>query len=143
VEEATARAERSGLTLAQVLETQGWEEDRFREDARAHAVRAITSDLVLEAIARKEDIDVTADEIGAEISALAQAYDRDPKELATQLDRSGQIVTLASDIIRTKALDLLVENADIQTEPLSTDGEGEQAARAHTEPEPQEPEENA
>jgi trigger factor len=143
VEEATARAERSGLTLAQVLETQGWEEDRFREDARAHAVRAITSDLVLEAIARKEDIDVTADEIGAEISALAQAYDRDPKELATQLDRSGQIVTLASDIIRTKALDLLVENADIQTEPLSTDGEGEQAARAHTEPEPEEPEENA
>jgi trigger factor len=137
VEEATARAARSGLTLEQILETQGWDEDRFREDARDHAVRAITSDLVLEAIARAEDIDVTADEIGAEINALAQAYDRDPKELATQLDKSGQIVTLASDIIRTKALDLLVEHADIQTEPLPTDGEGEHTeARTGSEPEP-------
>ena len=63
------------------------------------------------------DIEVTADEIGAEIGALAQAYGRDPKELAKQLDRSGQIVTLAGDIIRSKALDLLVEHADIETEP--------------------------
>ena len=59
---------------------------------------------------------MTADEIGAEIAQLAQAYDREPKELAKQLDRSGQIVTLAGDIIRGKALDLLVEHADIETE---------------------------
>jgi len=50
------------------------------------------------------------------IGVLAQAYNRDPKELATQLDRSGQIVTLAGDIIRGKALDLLVERADITDE---------------------------
>ena len=57
-----------------------------------------------------------ADELGAEINSLAQAYGRDPKELAVQLDRSGQIVTLAGDIIRTKALDLVVEHADITDE---------------------------
>ena len=139
VSEATARAERSGLTLAQVLESQGWDEERFRSDARDHAVRAITSDLVLEAVARAEQIEVTADEIGAEINALARAYQRDPKEFAKQLDRSGQIVTLASDIIRTKALDLLVEHADIQTEASPTDGEGEHVAQARTEPEPDQP----
>src|SRR5215210_3792765 len=139
VSEATARAERSGLTLAQVLESQGWDEDRFRSDARDHAVRAITADLVLEAVARAEKIEVTADEIGAEINALARAYQRDPKEFAKQLDRSGQIVTLASDIIRTKALDLLVEHADIQTEASPTDGEGEHVAQARTEPEPDQP----
>jgi trigger factor len=141
VAEATSRAERSGLTLAQVLETQGWDEDRFRADARDHAVRAITSDLVLEAVARAEEIEVTADEIGTEINALAQAYQREPKELAKQLDRSGQIVTLASDIIRTKALDLLVEQADIQTEASPTDGEGEPVAEAQPEPEPDQPKE--
>ena len=142
VAEATSRAERSGLTLAQVLETQGWDEDRFRSDARDHAVRAITSDLILEAVARAEDLEVTADEIGAEINAIAQAYQRDAKELAKQLDRSGQIVTLASDIIRTKALDLLVEHADIQTEALATEEVGEQAAQP-TQAEPQQPEESA
>jgi trigger factor len=141
VTEATSRAERSGLTLAQVLKTQGWDEDRFRSDARDHAVRAITADLILEAVARAEDLEVTADEIGAEINAIAQAYQRDAKELAKQLDRSGQIVTLASDIIRTKALDLLVEHADIQTEAPTTEEVGEQSAQA-IQAEPQQPEEN-
>ena len=142
VSEASARAERSGLTLAQVLESQGWDEARFRQDARDHAVRAITSDLILEAVARVEGIEVTADEIGAEINALATAYQREPKELAKQLDRSGQIVTLASDIIRTKALDLLVEHADIQTDAPATDGEGEQMAEAGSPPEPEPAKEN-
>lgn len=142
VADATARAERSGLTLAQVLETQGWDEERFRSDARAHAVRAITSDLILEAIARAEELEVTADEIGAEINAIAQAYQRDPKELARQLDRSGQIVTVASDIIRTKALDLLVEHADIQSEAPPAEEVEERPARA-IQPEPQQPEESA
>jgi trigger factor len=116
VRHARERAEQIGATLDQVLDTQGWDEDRLREDARSHAVRAIESDLVLEAVARSEELQVTAEEIGAEVNALAQAYGRDPKELAKQLDRSGQIVTLAGDIIRTKALDLLVEHADIQSE---------------------------
>jgi trigger factor len=111
---ARERAERSGLTLEQVLEAQGWDEARLREDSRDHAVRAIKSDLVLEGIARAEDMEVTADEIGSEVGRLAQAYGREPKELAKALDRSGQIVTLAGDIIRGKALDLLVEHADIE-----------------------------
>jgi trigger factor len=100
-----------------MLEIQGWDRDRLQQDSRDHALRAILADLVLEGVARAESIDVEAEEIGAQIGQMAQAYDRDPKELAKQLDRSGQIVTLAGDIIRSKALDLLVERADISEEP--------------------------
>jgi trigger factor len=113
---AEENAGRYGMSLDQMLEIQGWDRDRLAEDSRDHAVRAIKADLVLEAVARAEDLQVSAEEIGAEIGSLAQAYDRDPKELAKQLDRTGQIVTLAGDIIRTKALDLLVESADITEE---------------------------
>jgi trigger factor len=116
IQHAKERAERGGTTLEEVLAAQGWDEARLREDSRDHAIRAIRSDLALEGIARAEKLEVTADELGTEIAALAQAYKRDPKELAKALDRSGQIVTLAGDIIRGKALDLLVEHADIQTE---------------------------
>ena len=116
---AAQRAERSGLTMEQVLESQGWDEARLRADSRDHAIRGIKADLILEGVARAADIQVTADEIGAEIGILAQAYDRDPKELAKQLDRTGQIVSLAGDIIRGKALDLLVEHADVEAESES------------------------
>lgn len=116
VHHAEERAQRYGVTLDQMLELQGWDRDRLAEDSRDHAVRAIKADLVLEGVARAEQIEVSADELGAEISALAQAYGREPKDLARQLDRTGQIVTLAGDIIRTKALDILVEHADITEE---------------------------
>jgi trigger factor len=113
---ARERAERMGTTLEEMLAMQGWDDARLREDSRAHAIRAITSDLVLEGIARGASLEVTAEELGAEISLLAQAYGRDPKAMAKDLERSGQVVTLAGDIIRGKALDLLVERADIQVE---------------------------
>jgi trigger factor len=125
ISHARERAERAGLTLEQVLESQGWDEARLREDSRDHAIRAIKSDLVLEGIARSEKLEVTADEIGAQISVLAQAYGREPKELAKALDRSGQVVTLAGDIIRGKALDLLVERADIEPEGSAPEKEAE------------------
>jgi trigger factor len=72
---------------------------------------------VLEAVARQEGIEVTAEEIGREIGSLAAAIGREPKDLAKSLDRSGQVVALAGDIIRSKALDLLVEHADISPDP--------------------------
>ncbi len=123
VTHAGERAGQMGISLEQMLEIQGWDMDRLREDSRDHAVRAIKADLALEGVARAAELEVTAEEIGAEINVLAQAYGRDPKEFAKQLDRSGQIVTLAGDIIRTKALDLLVEHADItdETEPAGSE----------------------
>src|SRR4029079_16885308 len=116
IRHAEQQASRYGLTLDQMLEIQGWDRDRLEQDSREHALRAIMSDLVLEGGARAEKLEVVAEEIGAQIGQMAQAYDRDPKELAKQLDRSGQIVTLAGDIIRSKALDILVERADVTAE---------------------------
>ena len=104
------------MTLDQLLEAQGVDELRFRADARDHAIRAIKADLVLEAIARQEDIQVSAEEIAREIATLAGALGREPKEIAKSLDRSGQVVALAGDIIRSKALDVLVEHADIRSD---------------------------
>ena len=115
IRHARDQAERMGIGLEKMLELQGWDEARLREDSREHAIRAIKSDLVLEGIARSASLDVTAEEIGAEIAVLAQAYGREPKAVAKDLERSGQVVTLAGDIIRSKALDLLVERADIET----------------------------
>jgi trigger factor len=115
IHHARERAERMGLKLEDMLDAQGWDEARLREDSREHAIRGIKGDLVLEGIARSASLEVTAEEIGAEIAVLAQAYGREPKAVAKDLERGGQVVTLAGDIIRSKALDLLVERADIET----------------------------
>jgi trigger factor len=123
ISHARDRADRMGIGLEQMLEAQGWDEERLREDSRTHAVRAIKADLVLEGVARAEEFEITAEEIGAEIQVLAQAYGREPKEVANSLERSGQVVTLAGDIIRSKALDLMVEHADIEDEAVTATAE--------------------
>ena len=109
------------MTLEQALEAEGFDELRFRSDTRAHATRALKADLVLEAVARQEDIEVTPEDLDREIAATARQLGRDPKEVARLLERSGQIASLAGDIIRSKALDFLVESADVTSEDSSPD----------------------
>jgi trigger factor len=115
IDSAKERAERAGTTLEALLESQGWDELRFRSDARSHAVRALKSELVLEAVARQEEVKATREELEAEIRALAETTGKDAREVMKILERSGQVGSLAGDIIRSKALDLLVEAADVST----------------------------
>ncbi len=124
VRHAQERVDRAGVTLDEALAAQGWDELRFRADARDHAIRAIKADLALEAVARAEGMQVSAEEIGAEINSLASVLGRDAKEVASSLDRSGQVVSLAGDIIRSKALDFLVEHANVT--PEGAEGQPEQ-----------------
>ena len=119
---ARERAEQLGMTLEQLLEAQGFDEPRFHADAREHAIRAIRGDLVLESVARAEGLEVTAEELGGEIAGLAAALGRDVEEVAKGLDRTGQVVSLAGDIIRSKALDVLVQRANIRGEGGTTGG---------------------
>ncbi len=119
IRSAGERAERAGTTLDAALATQGWDELRFRSDARAHAVRALKADVVLEAVARREDLKVTQEDIDGEIRSLAQAAGREPREVRRMLERAGQVPSLAGDIIRSKALDILVESADVSTEGIA------------------------
>ena len=129
VTHARERAEQLGMSLERYLEAQGFDELRFRADARDHAIRAVKADLVLEAVARAEEIEVTPEELGGEIARLAQALGREPKEVAKNLDRSGQVVALAGDIIRSKALDVLVQHANIRS-----DGSSARAATTSADP---------
>jgi trigger factor len=119
VRNAEDRATRAGITLQDALAAQGWDELRFRSDARGHAVRALKADLLLEAVSRQENLEVTQEDLESEIQSLAQASGRDVREVRRILERSGQVRSLAGDIIRTKALDLLVESADVASEETS------------------------
>jgi trigger factor len=129
---AAERYEQLGVSLEDALEQQGLSEEAFNADAREHAVRAIKADLALESIARQEDLQVTPEELAAEISALAQALGRDPKSTAKALNESGQVTSVAADIIRSKALDLLVEAAETIPEVAADTASGDEEAAGET-----------
>jgi trigger factor len=118
VQSARDRAERQGISLDQVLDASGVDELEFRSDARAHALRAIKADLALEAVARAEGIGVSDEDVDAAVVDIAAQLGREPKEVRKSLERTGQITSLAGDIIRDRALNLVVESAEVVDEQL-------------------------
>jgi trigger factor len=126
VESARRRLEQQGATLEQYLQATGTTELEFRSDARSHAIRAIRADLALEAVARAEDLTVTDADLDQVVEALARDADRPVKEVRRQLEASGQVTSLAGDIIRDRALSLVVESAEVVAE-------GEQTSEPKTE----------
>jgi trigger factor len=117
VRRASERAERQGTTLEAVLQASDVDELQFRSDARSHAIRAIKADLALEAVARAEEIQVTKEDLDRVIGELAKELGRDAKQVRRSLESTGQVTSLASDIIRGRALDLVVEHAELVDEP--------------------------
>ncbi|MGH2739964.1 MAG: trigger factor [Actinomycetota bacterium] len=113
VRSASERAERQGTTLEAVLQASNIDELQFRSDARAHAIRAIKADLALEAVARGESIRVTDEELDETVAAIARDAGRKPEEVRRALEATGQIIAVAGDIIRSKALDVVVAHANV------------------------------
>ena len=107
------RAEREGSSLDAILQAGGVDELQFRADARAHALRAIRADLALEGVARAEEIRVTDEDLDRVIQAIAKDVGRGAKEVRKQLESTGQMTAVAGDIIRDRALDLVVKHAEV------------------------------
>ncbi|HBT99368.1 MAG TPA: trigger factor, partial [Sulfurihydrogenibium sp.] len=64
--------------------------------------------------AEKEGITVSDEELDAQISKLAQSYNVSFADMREYLIQKGMLEGIKSDIARQKALDILVEKANIK-----------------------------
>ena len=84
-----------------------------RRDIRTQAARSVQAELLLEEVARREDIQITDEEIGREIARAAVQAGTDPKKLAEDLAKAGRLGAVAADIMRRKALDHVVASVNV------------------------------
>ncbi len=87
-----------------------------REQLKPQATRDLRGSMLLETIAEKEKIDVTDDEIEAEINAVAEASRRTKEQVRDALTKQGGERSIADRLRNRKALDLIVENARVTDE---------------------------
>ena len=104
----------AGLTLAQYAERTGSTELEVRGELRAQAAASVKAELLLEEVVRRHDIKVSDEDLGREIAYLAAQTETDPNELAKQLTSSGRLRGVVADIMRRKALDYVVEHANVR-----------------------------
>lgn len=89
---------------------------QFREAQREPARTAVAGALVLDEIARREQITVSAEDVDKEIEQFAARAGRTPAALRAQLEKEGGVARLAAGLRREKAVDLALSRARITDE---------------------------
>jgi trigger factor len=86
----------------------------FREGQRAPAVEAVGSAIVLDEVARREQIDVTADELDAELQRYAEQTGHSVASIKARLQKDGELGRLAAGLRREKAVAHVMTKAQIK-----------------------------
>jgi len=114
----------AGLALDQYLTSQNLTEEQIEADLRGQADRNVRAQLILEEVGRREGFQVSEEELREEVRYHAETLRTDPDQLAKELGERGRLMALAGDIIRRKALNLLVEKAEVKDEDSSDEQAG-------------------
>jgi len=123
------------LTLDDYLKMANKDSDGLRQDLEARAELAVKTRLVLNAIAKAEEVKVTDEELNQEINDLAAQYNLEAEKLRADLEARGQLGVLEEELLFEKVQDFLVDNAVALTEePVQEEAEAKtEEAEAITE----------
>lgn len=109
VNEFAQRIAQSGLSMEQYMQFSGLTIDKLKEQVRPEAETRIKSSLVLEQIAKEENIEVTDADIDAEVEKMAAAYGMEADKLKEYMG-DDEKKSMKRDLAVTKAVDLIMEN---------------------------------
>lgn len=104
--------------LAHHFNTPGQDADHdteeHRAEVRANTERAFKNEIILDAIAEKEEVSVEQAELIDYIISMSQQYGMDPNQFAQMLDGSGQSGMIVGEVRRSKALAAVLAKAEVK-----------------------------
>jgi trigger factor len=103
----------AGLTLEAYAEAENKTVEEIDKELEDNAGQSIKAQFVLDAIAKKEELSVEESDLTDQIVRRAQQSGMRADEYAQQVVSAGQLGALMSDILRGKALALVMERATI------------------------------
>ncbi len=114
-----------GITLDKYFEVTGTSKDKFRENMRKDASNNVKTSLVLEKISQEEKIDVTDEEINAEIDVVSKDYQNPDKFKKSITDDYKEYIS--DNLKMRKSIKMLVNAAKPVKEAKEKQSEGKQS----------------
>ncbi len=106
----TQRMRSQGLTMEQYFQFTGLKAERFMEDLRTQAVKSIETRLVLEAVVKAENIEVSDERFDEEIEKMAENYQMEADKFKEYMgDKEKK--QIKEDIAVQEAVTFLADNA--------------------------------
>ena len=111
VDEMRMSLESRKMTLEMYMQYTGMDMAKIRENQRATAAENVKTDLVLDAIAKAENIQVSMEDVDAELSAIAAQHGATLDEVKNIIKSNGNMGLLLANILRRKAAHVVIDNA--------------------------------
>lgn len=111
MEDFANRLKMQGMTLEMYFQFSGQSEEVLKEQMRGDAEKRVLQNLVLEAIAKAENIEASEEEVTEELEKMAKQYQREVDELRSILTANGNLESLKSDLVTRKTVQFLVDNS--------------------------------
>ena len=104
------RIQQQGLSMEQYFQFTGMTAESMMEELRPQAVKRIETRLVLEAIAKAENIEITDERIDEELAKMAEAYKMEVEKLKEFMGENEK-EQMKMDLAVQDAVTFLVDNA--------------------------------
>ena len=111
VDEMKMSLESRKMTLDMYMQYTGLDMAKIRENQRPVAEENVKTDLVLDAIAKAEDIQVDMADVDAEIAAISAQHGASPEEVKKIIKGNGTMGLLLANILRRKAAHVVIDSA--------------------------------
>ena len=105
------RMRMQGLNLEQYLQITNTTLDSLKAQLMPMAANRVKGDLILEAIAKAENIEVTEEDIDKELEKMAERYGQENKEEFIEDMKKGDLSYMNTPIMNQKVIELLKANA--------------------------------
>lgn len=109
LKEFEQRLQQQGMTMDMYFQFSGQDEDALKEQMKEDAQKRVKTNLTLEAIFNAENLEVTDEDVDAELTNMASMYGAEVEQLKQML--GGNADAIKEDLKFKKALDFLVENS--------------------------------
>lgn len=103
VEEVKMNLESREMKLEDYLKNIGQTEEQFRKNYEKTAAEQVRQGLVLEAIAEKEDLQVTNQDLSMEVYSMAHQFNAEPKDVMKIIKEENRVGMLVDSVLRKKA----------------------------------------
>lgn len=110
MDEFSQRIRSQGLSMEQYFQFTGMTQEKMLEEMRPQAVKRIETRLVLEAIVKAENIEITDERLDEEITKMAETYKMEADKLK-ELMGEAEKKQMKEDMAVQEAITFLTENA--------------------------------
>jgi trigger factor len=106
-----SRLRMQGMNLELYYQFSGQNEESLKEQMKADAAKRVRNSLVLEAIAKAENIEVTEEDIAEELENLSKMYNRPAEEIRGIFEKNGYMENITGDLKIRKAIKFIVAHS--------------------------------